>query len=134
MQSLYEQKMTTLQGCLDLIASGDRICFAGGCNQPVKFMEQFENFSMPISRQQEYMMYGENYGQRDATSILAEGRYLRGKMDLQRMRESIFMVAQMHEALRMVCVKDGDSYILKLKSGKNNTPVFTTDEFLLSSL
>jgi len=92
-------------------------------------MEQFENFSMPISRQQEYMMYGENYGQRDATSILAEGRYLRGKMDLQRMRESIFMVAQMHEALRMVCVKDGDSYILKLKSGKNNTPVFTTDEF-----
>ena len=41
MNSLLDQKRTTLQGCLDLIASGDRICFAGGCNQPVAFMRQF---------------------------------------------------------------------------------------------
>ncbi len=34
MSSIYQQKRTTLQGCLDLIASGDVICFAGGCNQP----------------------------------------------------------------------------------------------------
>lgn len=41
MNSLLDQKRTTLQGCLDLIESGDRICFAGGCNQPVAFMRQF---------------------------------------------------------------------------------------------
>lgn len=41
MNSLHAQKKTTLQGCLDLIASGDHICFAGGCNQPVAFMEAF---------------------------------------------------------------------------------------------
>ncbi len=41
MNSLYQQKKTTLQKCLDLIQSGDNICFAGGCNQPVAFMRQF---------------------------------------------------------------------------------------------
>lgn len=41
MNSLYTQKQTDLQGCLDLIQSGDMICFAGGCNQPVAFMKQF---------------------------------------------------------------------------------------------
>ena len=39
--NLYEAKKTTLQGCLDLIESGDNICFAGGCNQPVSFMTKF---------------------------------------------------------------------------------------------
>lgn len=37
----YNQKKTDLQGCLDLIASGDNICFAGGCNQPAAFMTAF---------------------------------------------------------------------------------------------
>ena len=41
MDSLYARKKTTLQGCLDLIESGDHICFAGGCNQPVAFMTRF---------------------------------------------------------------------------------------------
>lgn len=41
MNRLYEQKKTTLQGCLDLIQSGDNICFAGGCNQPAAFMQKF---------------------------------------------------------------------------------------------
>ena len=41
MNSLYQQKKTSLQKCLDLIVSGDIICFAGGCNQPVAFMRQF---------------------------------------------------------------------------------------------
>ena len=41
MNSMYQQKKTTLQGCLDLISSGDVICFAGGCNQPVCFMQTF---------------------------------------------------------------------------------------------
>lgn len=41
MNSIYEQKKTSLQDCLDLIASGDTICFAGGCNQPVAFMQSF---------------------------------------------------------------------------------------------
>ena len=40
-QELYLQKKTDLQGCLDLIRSGDNICFAGGCNQPVGFMTEF---------------------------------------------------------------------------------------------
>ena len=41
MNHLYEEKKTTLQHCLDLIQSGDRICFAGGCNQPSAFMRRF---------------------------------------------------------------------------------------------
>lgn len=41
MNTLYSQKKTTLQDCLDRIESGDRICFAGGCNQPARFMAQF---------------------------------------------------------------------------------------------
>ena len=47
MNSLLDQKRTTLQGCLDLIESGDRICFAGGCNQPVAFMRQFHTVAPP---------------------------------------------------------------------------------------
>ena len=41
MSSLYQQKKTNLQQALDLIQSGDNICFAGGCNQPVALMKQF---------------------------------------------------------------------------------------------
>ena len=41
MNDLYLQKKTDLQGCLDLIRSGDNICFAGGCNQPARFMAVF---------------------------------------------------------------------------------------------
>ena len=41
MSSLYQQKKGTLQHSLDLIESGDNICFAGGCNQPAAFMKQF---------------------------------------------------------------------------------------------
>ncbi len=49
MSSLYERKRTTLQGCLDLISSGDTICFAGGCNQPVAFMKQFHTVAPRVT-------------------------------------------------------------------------------------
>jgi acyl-CoA hydrolase len=49
MISLYDQKKTDLQGCLDLVASGDRICFAGGCNQPVAFMQQFHTVAPRVT-------------------------------------------------------------------------------------
>ena len=41
MNQSYEEKKVSLQSCLDLITSGDNICFAGGCNQPVAFMRKF---------------------------------------------------------------------------------------------
>lgn len=49
MDPLYQEKETTLQGCLDLIRSGDVICFAGGCNQPVRFMEQFHTVAPRVT-------------------------------------------------------------------------------------
>lgn len=52
MSSIYQQKRTTLQGCLDLIASGDVICFAGGCNQPVRFMQSFHTVAPRVENVQ----------------------------------------------------------------------------------
>lgn len=49
MNSLYTQKKTTLQGCLDLIESGDNICFAGGCNQPAAFMGAFHTVAPRVT-------------------------------------------------------------------------------------
>lgn len=49
MNALYQQKKTTLQGCLDLIVSGDMICFAGGCNQPAVFMKQFHTVAPRVT-------------------------------------------------------------------------------------
>lgn len=49
MNSIYEQKKTTLQGCLDLIQSGDNICFAGGCNQPAAFMRAFHTVAPRVT-------------------------------------------------------------------------------------
>lgn len=45
MFSQYNQKKTDLQGCLNLIRSGDNICFAGGCNQPAAFMKSFHTIA-----------------------------------------------------------------------------------------
>ncbi len=44
----YNEKKTSLQGCLDLIASGDTVCFAGGCNQPVNFMTKFHTVASRV--------------------------------------------------------------------------------------
>lgn len=52
MSSIYQQKKTTLQGCLDLISSGDVICFAGGCNQPVSFMRSFHTVAPRVENVQ----------------------------------------------------------------------------------
>jgi acyl-CoA hydrolase len=49
MNSLYAQKKTTLQGCLDLISDHDTICFAGGCNQPAAFMKQFHTVAPRVT-------------------------------------------------------------------------------------
>lgn len=49
MLKLYQQKKTDLQGALDLIQSGDNICFAGGCNQPVAFMTRFHTVAPRVT-------------------------------------------------------------------------------------
>ncbi len=49
MNTIYQQKRTTLQGCLDLIVSGDNICFAGGCNQPAAFMTRFHTVAPRVT-------------------------------------------------------------------------------------
>lgn len=49
MNRLYEEKKTDLQGCLSLISSGDNICFAGGCNQPVDFMMYFHTVAPRVT-------------------------------------------------------------------------------------
>lgn len=52
MSSIYQQKRTDLQGCLDLISSGDVVCFAGGCNQPVRFMQSFHTVAPRVENVQ----------------------------------------------------------------------------------
>ena len=49
MNELYQNKKTDLQGCLDLIESGDHICFAGGCNQPAAFMSRFHTVASRVT-------------------------------------------------------------------------------------
>ena len=49
MNDLYSTKKTSLQACLDLIESGDRICFAGGCNQPAAFMQEFHTVAPRVT-------------------------------------------------------------------------------------
>lgn len=73
-------------------------------------------------------MYGENYGKRSAKSILVEGRLLKGTLDMTRMHESILKVVEQNEALRMICVKQSDTYYLKLKS-VSDTDIFFSDRF-----
>lgn len=91
-------------------------------------MKQSENFCMPISHQQEYIMYGENYGNRNAKSILVEGRKLIGNLDLSLLKESIFKVVENNTALRMICVNNEDKFYLKLKDN-NYTDIFFSSEF-----
>ena len=75
----------------------------------------FDGKPLPISRGQEAMIYGENYGARDAKAILIEGRELYGKLDVQKMTESIYSAAADQEALRMICVKEDGKYYLQLR-------------------
>lgn len=49
MNELYQNKKTDLQGCLNLIESGDHICFAGGCNQPAAFMSRFHTVASRVT-------------------------------------------------------------------------------------
>ncbi|MDD6023630.1 MAG: acetyl-CoA hydrolase/transferase C-terminal domain-containing protein [Oscillospiraceae bacterium] len=45
----YLAKTASLQECYNLIQSGDRICFAGGCNQPVAFMKDFHTVASRVT-------------------------------------------------------------------------------------
>ncbi len=44
-QELYQAKKSTLQDCLQLIRSGDNICFAKDCNEPRLFCEQLHTIA-----------------------------------------------------------------------------------------
>ena len=39
-KKMYVEKKRTLQECLDLIQSGDHICFGKDCNEPLLFCQQ----------------------------------------------------------------------------------------------
>ena len=49
MNTAYNEKYTTLQNALDLIQSGDVICFAGACNQPDGFMRRFHTIAPRVT-------------------------------------------------------------------------------------
>ena len=39
-KKMYAEKKRTLQECLDMIQSGDHICFGKDCNEPLLFCQQ----------------------------------------------------------------------------------------------
>ncbi len=44
-RKMYEEKNRTLQECLDMIVSGDHICFGKDCNEPKLFCEQLHTIA-----------------------------------------------------------------------------------------
>ena len=44
-QKMYQDKRRTLQECLDMIQSGDHICFGKDCNEPLLFCQQLHTIA-----------------------------------------------------------------------------------------
>lgn len=44
-QKMYAEKKRSLQECLDLIQSGDHICFAKDCNEPLLMCQQLHTIA-----------------------------------------------------------------------------------------
>ncbi|MCR4639219.1 MAG: hypothetical protein K5677_08375 [Ruminococcus sp.] len=82
---------------------------------------------LPVSRGQEAMIYGEEYGERDAKAILIEGRRLHGILDVSGLFDSIRKTADAQEGLRMICVKKENGYFLELREALDESDLFYTD-------
>ena len=44
-KKLYAEKKRTLQQCLDMIQSGDHICFGKDCNEPLLFCNELHTIA-----------------------------------------------------------------------------------------
>jgi acyl-CoA hydrolase len=108
MNSLYTQKKTTLQGCLDLIVSGDTICFAGGCNQPAAFMKQFHTVASRVTDVECIKSRSGDYDFVTAPGMnghINTGSPLYGEAFIEGMKHgnTSHIVCDMHDYARFIC-------------------------------
>lgn len=61
-KAMYDQKKSTLQQCLDLIKSGDNICFGKDCNEPQEFCKELHTIAPRVENVSVLKGRSSNYG------------------------------------------------------------------------
>lgn len=101
-QRMYQERLTDVQGCLDLIESGDNICFGKDCNEPQVICSQLHTIAPRVKDVTVLKGRSANYGfmQNDGMNghIMTQSAfYARGWEEPQRKRNVTFVACDLYD-------------------------------------
>ena len=101
-QNMYQQKLRDVQGCLDLIESGDNICFGKDCNEPQTICRELHTIAPRVENVSVLKGRSSNYGflQNDGMKghiITQSAFFARGWEEPQRKGNATFVACDLYD-------------------------------------